>query len=460
MHPFLFASCVFTVAATVSAAEPLLITLTFDDGVKGHLTEVAPILESHGWAGTFNIVISRVGKDDKNLTWDEIRELKRRGFEIGNHTWSHPHLENLFSAGNTKELRHQIVDAQNVFIKELGTSPKFLCHPYIKTTPEVDALIRENGMEPMVIPRYAIMSKAKPGNWFSVKANIERELAKKGRAMPMDILFHGVSPTSGGWEAMTGPNDFAGMMDELAELEKAGKVKVVPYSEFYTAWRKKDAAAKEFAAKEAKKIRIACVGDSITFGHMLPEQQRNSYPAQLGALLDANYPDKYKVRNYGNNGRGVYSDTMRNVEKKEKRGYCHTPQYSEALKWKPHVVICMLGANDVSDYGKKGSEASMQFRKDYEDLLGEFRKMNPDVKIYICTRLTPLTQAHRNFGKPEITAMEADLDAIAADLGATPFDMYSPLQEKAKSLLFHDGIHPNTAGAKVIAEAVYSFLDK
>src|SRR5437667_8516331 len=45
-------------------------------------------------------------------------------------------------------------------------------------------------------------------------------------------------------------------------------------------------------------IRVACIGDSITFGHSIKDPDHNSYPAQLSALLG----DKWQVRNFGVNG--------------------------------------------------------------------------------------------------------------------------------------------------------------
>src|SRR4051812_1868247 len=45
-------------------------------------------------------------------------------------------------------------------------------------------------------------------------------------------------------------------------------------------------------------IRVACVGDSITFGYGIKDRDHNSYPAQLGVMLG----NKWEVRNFGVNG--------------------------------------------------------------------------------------------------------------------------------------------------------------
>ncbi len=85
----------------VSAAtrrEPIpdkLVVLTFDDSKASHYTVVRPVLKKYGFGATFFITEGftfRTNKDDY-LTWDQIAELHKDGFEIGNHTRDHMSLE-------------------------------------------------------------------------------------------------------------------------------------------------------------------------------------------------------------------------------------------------------------------------------------------------------------------------------------------------------------------------------
>ncbi len=82
--------------APVSAAELLpipnrIVVLTFDDSVKSHFTVVRPILKQHGFGATFFITEGFDFAKNKQayLTWEEIAQLHREGFEIGNHTKDH-----------------------------------------------------------------------------------------------------------------------------------------------------------------------------------------------------------------------------------------------------------------------------------------------------------------------------------------------------------------------------------
>ncbi|MEM7234510.1 MAG: polysaccharide deacetylase family protein [Planctomycetota bacterium] len=68
-----------------------LVVLTFDDGNASDFTTVAPILESHGFCGTFFVTSGWVGRD-KRVTWKQVANLQQRGFEIACDTNSHPNL--------------------------------------------------------------------------------------------------------------------------------------------------------------------------------------------------------------------------------------------------------------------------------------------------------------------------------------------------------------------------------
>ena len=105
-----------------------------------------------------------------------------------------------------------------------------------------------------------------------------------------------------------------------------------------------------FAAYAADKTKVACIGDSITYGYGLADRATESYPAQLQKMLDEKFPGTYEVRNFGNSGRGIYLDSMRG---NEKRGYRYMNEHKAALEWKPDVVICNLGINDNGEYIKE-----------------------------------------------------------------------------------------------------------
>ena len=126
-----------------------------------------------------------------------------------------------------------------------------------------------------------------------------------------------------------------------------------------------------FGAASAPVTKIACIGDSITYGLGLRNRDTESYPAQLQSILDEKRPGAYEVRNFGNSGRGVYLDSMRGSEK---RGFRHMPEHRAALAWKPDIVICNLGINDCGEYIKEytGGRERGQFTREYLELLKDY----------------------------------------------------------------------------------------
>jgi peptidoglycan/xylan/chitin deacetylase (PgdA/CDA1 family) len=98
-----------TVLSAVAAQAPIpgkLVVLTFDDSKASHYTVVRPLLKKYGFGATFFITEGftfRTNKDDY-LTWEQIAELHRDGFEIGNHTRDHMGL----SKANLPRLKEQV----------------------------------------------------------------------------------------------------------------------------------------------------------------------------------------------------------------------------------------------------------------------------------------------------------------------------------------------------------------
>lgn len=207
----------------------------------------------------------------------------------------------------------------------------------------------------------------------------------------------------------------------------------------------------------AAAVKVACIGDSITFGYGLPDRGNTCYPNQLQILLNEKFPGKYEVRNFGNSGRGIYLDSMRG---REKRGFKWMKEHADATAWKPDIVICNLGINDNGEYIKEytGARKRGQFVKDYMELLADYKRANKNVKFYIWTKLSPLTEGQRFYRSPEPFLMQADLEEVARRTKATAIDMQEPQRNTMDAVFAVDKIHPNADGAKIIAEATFKAL--
>lgn len=191
----------------------------------------------------------------------------------------------------------------------------------------------------------------------------------------------------------------------------------------------------------AEPVKVACVGDSITFGAGVENREKNCYPAQLQELLG----EGYEVRNFGNSG-----STML---KKGDKPYWKQKSFADAKAFAPNIVVIKLGTNDTKPQNwKHGSEYSA----DYLAMIEEFRALESKPKIFVCL---PVPVFATRWGINDAT-VNADvipaIKGIAKATGAGLIDLNTPFLGKAE--VVPDKVHPNAAGAKIIAETVADAL--
>jgi len=191
-------------------------------------------------------------------------------------------------------------------------------------------------------------------------------------------------------------------------------------------------------AKYDEPVRLACIGDSITQGS---GTKGNSYPKQLQEMLG----ERWKVGNFGVSGRTLL--------RKGDYPYWNENAYQDALAFKPHVVIIMLGTNDTKPQNWK-HEAN--FVTDYADLVKSFRVLESKPRVFIC-RPTPVI-GKGNFGIKEEQIQEQipRIDKLAAEMEVGLIDMHAVLEDKPD--LIPDRVHPNAEGAAEMAKAALTAL--
>jgi peptidoglycan/xylan/chitin deacetylase (PgdA/CDA1 family) len=90
----LAASALVLFPSSILAIEPIpdkLVVLTFDDSSRSHFTVARPLLKRLKFGATFFITEGFDFPTNKKdyMTWEEIAQLHKDGFEIGNHTRDH-----------------------------------------------------------------------------------------------------------------------------------------------------------------------------------------------------------------------------------------------------------------------------------------------------------------------------------------------------------------------------------
>lgn len=206
------------------------------------------------------------------------------------------------------------------------------------------------------------------------------------------------------------------------------------------------AAAMIISLAAGARVKVACVGNSITFGTGLADSVRltQSYPSQLAAMLG---PD-YEVGNFGRPGATLL--------RKGHRPYFNEPHFAEAMQMRPDIAVIHLGVNDTDP--RNWPNYSDEFITDYSALIDSLRKVNPNVRIIIA-RLTPISAKHPRFrtGTRDWRLLEQTaIENVARLKGVELIDFNVPLRDRQN--LLPDGIHPDAEGYGLLAKTAYSAI--
>lgn len=100
------------------------ICTSWDDGGALDI-KIASILKKYKLPAVFYIILDNVGKDGF-LTWDQIKDLEKQGFEIGSHTMTHPSdLKVLYD----EQLHYEIQNSKDMLEAVLGHPVSKFCYP-------------------------------------------------------------------------------------------------------------------------------------------------------------------------------------------------------------------------------------------------------------------------------------------------------------------------------------------
>lgn len=193
----------------------------------------------------------------------------------------------------------------------------------------------------------------------------------------------------------------------------------------------------------AEPVKVACVGNSVTFGYKI-ENRANTYPAQLQRLLG----DFYRVENFGHSGATLLQ--------KGHNPYRKMPAYEKALTFEPDIVVIHLGLNDTDP--RNWPKFRDDFTKDYIELIRSFQEKNPAAKVWIC-RMTPIFSWHPRFKSSTrmwYDQVQAEIERVAKVTGVPLIDLNTPLYNRPD--LFPDALHPTDEGAGIIAKTIYSSI--
>lgn len=206
--------------------------------------------------------------------------------------------------------------------------------------------------------------------------------------------------------------------------------------------------AAPFKTDDWETIRIACVGDSITYGTGTGSVDSNSYPAQLSRDLGP----LFDVRNFGVPGSGVVNGLLQAGTGWD-RGYAKQMAYRRSIVFNPDIVIINLGINDVTN----DAFDIDAFVRDYVALIESYRESPGEPTVYIWQKLAPLFPGQAFHNHPRLAEIQTALDRVVRQTGVKTLDLHRPFADRPE--LFPDHIHPNAEGAGVIARVTRQALE-
>ncbi|MFD3454124.1 polysaccharide deacetylase family protein [Streptomyces sp. NPDC058691] len=125
------------------------VLITFDDGYEGVHRHALPVLKGLGFASTLFVSTGWLRGEyevpgaalDTMLDWDQVRELRDAGTEIGGHSHTHPQLDQL----GDKRLWFELLRCREILHDELGAPPASFAYPYGYSTRRVRQAVRTAG---------------------------------------------------------------------------------------------------------------------------------------------------------------------------------------------------------------------------------------------------------------------------------------------------------------------------
>ena len=191
-------------------------------------------------------------------------------------------------------------------------------------------------------------------------------------------------------------------------------------------------------------VKVACIGDSVTYGSLIEDRENNSYPAQLQRMLG----DRYEVGNFGKPSATVL-----------KKGHCpymESQEFTDAMSFDCDIAVIHLGLNDTDprNWPNYGDE----FTSDYLALIDSVRASNPQARILIAL-LSPVTPKHPRYNtgtKEWHAAIQKEISAIAETAQVELIDFNSRLDSRHE--LLPDSVHPVAEGAGILADIVFQAI--
>lgn len=186
-------------------------------------------------------------------------------------------------------------------------------------------------------------------------------------------------------------------------------------------------------------IKIACVGNSITYGEGMCNRENYSYPAQLQYWLGGDY----EVKNFGVSG----ATMLREGDKP----YWEQSEYQQGKDYQPDIIIIKLGTNDSKPQNWKFAS---DFESDYLKMLDNYLALKSRPRVMLALPVPVFTEEKWGINQAIVRDQILPIvKRIGAKRHCDVIDLYTPLEDFGQ--YFPDQIHPDPLGAELIVKEIY-----
>ena len=197
---------------------------------------------------------------------------------------------------------------------------------------------------------------------------------------------------------------------------------------------------------QQEKIRIACVGNSITYGAGIQNRDENSYPAQLQAYLG----ERYSVRNFG-----VSATTLLS---KGNYPYTTTGQYEDSKDFGPDIVLIKLGTNDTKP---QNWQYKNDFKRDYKTLIDSYRALPSKPRVILMTPVRCFMQDENSINARLVSHdVRSMVEELAWENHLEIINLSNLFGGQWQPSLMPDRLHPSAIGAGMIARKIGNYLNQ
>jgi len=189
-------------------------------------------------------------------------------------------------------------------------------------------------------------------------------------------------------------------------------------------------------------IKVACMGDSITYGYSLSDPGVYSYPARLQGLL----PAGYTATNYGASGKTLLFNSG--------ASYITNSNYTNAVNSEPDIIVIILGTNDSrpATWDALGSN----FVDNYKTMINQLQDLPFNPRIFIALPPKAFSSAFNINEARLANDIRPDIVTVANETGVSVIDVFDASKDTPSA--FPDGVHPGESGGLLIAQKVANLI--